>query len=161
MLIYLLRHGDASQDPSLHDSERPLTQLGQQQAETVARFLQRSRTSISTILSSPLQRAREMAAPLQEHLGVRNFRITEYLIPGNDVRQVIAQINGDSVESVLLVGHEPLLGELASLLVTTADDLNVEFKKGALALIEAGSPVREAQGVLKWLITAESMDLVK
>ncbi|MBI3005187.1 MAG: phosphohistidine phosphatase SixA [Ignavibacteriales bacterium] len=161
MLIYLLRHGDAAQNPSLHDRERPLTELGQQQAETVADFLKRSHTSINAILCSPLQRAREMAAPVQRHLDIRNFRLSEYLIPGNDVRQLLAQINADSVESVLLVGHEPLLGELTSLLVTTANDLKVEFKKGTLALIEAGSPVREAQGVLKWLVTAEHMEQVK
>ncbi len=32
MLIYFLRHGDASSDSRLHDSERPLTDLGVRQA---------------------------------------------------------------------------------------------------------------------------------
>ena len=161
MLIYLLRHGDAAQNPSLHDSERPLTELGRRQSETVARFLQRSNASINTIFCSSLQRAQQMAQPTRELLRVEQLISTEYLVPGSDSRQLLEQINSNIAESVLLVGHEPYLGELLSMLVAGGTDVKVEFKKSTLSLVETTPPVRKGHGLLKWIITIEQMDMIR
>ena len=152
MRIYFLRHGDAATDPSLHDSERPLTELGRRQAHTVARFLQRSNTSITSIFCSPLLRAEQTAQPVREQLGVKNLFMTEYLIPGNDPRQLLEQINAHQDDSILLVGHEPLLSELIAMLVAGGTELRIEIKKSSVALLETTPPVRRGHGLLKWLI---------
>jgi phosphohistidine phosphatase SixA len=48
----------------------------------------------------------------------------------------------------MLVGHEPDLSELASLLLTGSLGLNLEFKKGALCAIEVGSLTTHASNEL-------------
>lgn len=152
MRIYFLRHGDAAVDPSLHDSERPLTELGRRQAQTVARFFLRTNTNIASIFCSPLLRAQQMAQPVREQLAVKDFHLTECLVPGNNPRPLLEQFNGRQADSVLLVGHEPLLSELISMLVSGGPELRIEIKKSSLALVEATSPVRSGHGLLKWLI---------
>ena len=161
MLIYLLRHGDADQNSSLHDSERPLTELGRRQSETVARFLQRSNASINTIFCSSLQRAQQMAHPIRALLKVNQLISTEYLVPGSDVMQLFEQVNSNISASILLVGHEPSLGELVSLLVTGDPRFRIEFKKSTLALVETTPPVQKGRGLLKWITTFEQMDMVR
>ena len=160
MLIYLLRHGDAAQNPSLQDSERPLTELGRRQAEIVARFLQRFDTTIAAIFCSPLKRAQQMAEPTRKLLKVQQFVLSEYLVPGSASPQLIEQMNVNTFESVLLVGHEPYLGEFLSLLVAGGTDLKLEFRKSSLALVETAAPVRKRNGILKWFITFEQMEMI-
>ncbi len=152
MRIYFLRHGDAAADPSLHDSERPLTELGRRQANTVAQFFRRTSASITLIFCSPLLRAQQTAQPVREQLGVKNLVLTEYLVPGNDPRQLLEQINARQADSILLVGHEPLLSELIAMLVAGGTELRIEIKKSSVALVETTPPIRRGHGLLKWLI---------
>jgi len=152
MRIYFLRHGDAAADPSLHDSERPLTELGRRQANTVARFFHRTNANITSIFCSPLLRAQQTAQCVREQLGVKNLVLTEYLVPGNDPRQLLEQINAHQAGSILLVGHEPLLSELIAMLVAGGTELRIEIKKSSVALVETTPPVRSGHGLLKWLI---------
>ncbi|MGB2869092.1 MAG: phosphohistidine phosphatase SixA [Bacteroidota bacterium] len=158
MQLYLLRHGDAVQNPALHDSERPLTPLGQQQASTAARFLRASGIAVDAVFSSPLKRARETAAPVETALNIEKRFTTEFLVPGTDPRQLFDEINAHSFKSVLLVGHEPLMGTLVSVLTSGDSELKVDFKKCSLALVETLAPVKKGRGMLQWLIQVGQME---
>jgi phosphohistidine phosphatase len=160
MFIYLLRHGDAAQDASLHDSERPLTAIGVQQAETVARFFFRSRVAIHTIFCSPLKRAQQTADPMRRLFPDAKFLLTEYLVPGNDLRQVFDAVNENISDSILLVGHEPSLSELTASLISASSDAKLEFKKSCLACLEATPPLRKGHAVLKWLLPIDVLQLL-
>jgi broad specificity phosphatase PhoE len=68
MSIFLVRHGEAA--AHWHESKDPgLSELGRQQAAQAARQLLDRIPPGSRLLSSPLQRARETAAPLAAALG--------------------------------------------------------------------------------------------
>jgi probable phosphoglycerate mutase len=68
MDIFLVRHGEAAASWGQH-SDPGLSELGVQQAETVAAALGNALPGQTRIISSPLARARETAAPLARLLG--------------------------------------------------------------------------------------------
>lgn len=57
----------------------------------------------------------------------------------------------------LLVGHEPDLSELASLMLTGSLHLNRELKKGALCAIDAADLTRPASNTLLWLLAPRQL----
>lgn len=158
MLLYFLRHGDASQDLNVLDSERPLTDLGTHQASVVASFLKRSETSIEAVFCSPLRRAQLTASIVQKALGSKLATVSEYLVPAADQRQLFEQLNSENAQSFLLVGHEPQLSKTVSLLTTGNEETRLEFKKSSLACVEVTKPIRRGKGILKWLVTVEQME---
>jgi phosphohistidine phosphatase len=109
MNIYFLRHGDASADERYSDEERPLTDLGVQQATLVGRFLKKKKIRIDAVLSSPMIRARETASIVRDKVGIKRMETCELLLNGNNQEDLFRYINGLDVESVLLVGHIPHL----------------------------------------------------
>ena len=55
-------------------------------------------------------------------------------------------------ESILLAGHQPLMGDLLSWLLNSPYTC-VDFKKGALARVEVEPTALRPRGVLVWLVT--------
>jgi len=157
MLIYFLRHGDASSHSRFDDNERPLTELGRKQALSVGKFLQRIKTQINIILTSPLTRACETGAIVQSFIKTPRVETSDYLVNGTNPRQLFKQIAGFDVESVLLVGHEPFLSHTISLIIGGDNKANIEMKKCSLALVEVIEPVRQGNGILKQLVHAETI----
>jgi phosphohistidine phosphatase len=158
MLIYILRHGDAVQSSSLHDSERPLSDLGQQQASAVGEFVQSVNLHPDVIISSPLIRAVKTAEAIRRSANVAQIQMSEYLIPGTRKEQLIEQLNKLGRNSVLLVGHEPHLSQTISFLLTGRENLPVEVRKCSLACLLASDPVRPGHALLQWLVSVEQMD---
>lgn len=161
MLLYLLRHGDAVENPTLHDSERPLSDRGFEQARTAAQFFQRLHISFNLIIASPLLRAQQMAAPAREMPGVSHFLRSDYLLPGSNHQQLFDLLNAQEAGSVLLVGHEPHLSTTIALLTAGETTARIEMKKASCACVDIAKPLRKGQGTLKWLVTAEQMKLLQ
>ena len=157
MILYLLRHGDAVRNLEAHDSERPLSDLGRRQAAATASFLREMGLRIELILTSPLVRAQETTAAIREGIGSATVRTTEHLTSSSDPRHVIRDLSGLSNESVLLVGHEPHLSTLISVLIGGSERGRVLMKPCSLACVSAPSPLERDRGLLQWLIHAEHM----
>lgn len=157
MTLYFLRHGDAVESTALHDSERPLSELGQHQGTVAGRFLRSLNASIGLILASPLLRAQQMAAAVRQEIGDVPLTTSEYLVASSDPRQIVEQLGRLSAQSVALVGHEPHLSKTISILISGSEVQCVEMKKGSLACLEVSTPVERGQGVLSWLLTAKQM----
>ena len=157
MLIYFLRHGDASSHSRFHDHERPLTNLGHNQAAYIGKFLQHTKTHINIILTSPLNRARETGAIVQSIVNAPQMESSEYLVNGTQPRQLFKQIAEFDVESALLIGHEPFLSDTISLLLGGDHKTDIEMKKCSLALVEILEPLRPGTGTLKQLIHVETI----
>ena len=155
MLIYFLRHGDASSDSRFDDNERPLTELGQKQAGSVGKFLSYTKTQINIILTSPLIRACETGTVVQSFIKAPRMETSDYLVNGTNAKRLFKQITDFDVESVILVGHEPFLSETISLLICGDNKTNIEMKKCSLALVEVAGPIRHGTGLLKQLIHNE------
>lgn len=129
-MLWLLRHADAADGAP--DDERPLTERGFAQADSVGKALLRLGENIDICLSSPKLRALQTAERACEPLGIP-LRI-EPVLSGEpfDVHGLTAGL-GD----VLLVGHDPSF----SLLLHDLTGTQARMKKGGLAAIAKGELV--------------------
>ena len=164
MNLHLMRHGLAVErgTPGYDsDRERPLTTKGERKIRRVAEALLRMELSFDVVLSSPLVRARQTAEVLIEELKARQkLQLTEHLSPGGRAKDLMRLIQGlpGSPQEVLLVGHEPDLGQLASLLLTGGDALSVNFKKGGIARLAVGNLQAGRCATLEWLLTSRQLE---
>jgi phosphohistidine phosphatase len=111
MELLLWRHAEAA--PGDPDAARPLTEYGRQQAELMARWLAPRLPQELRMLVSPARRTQETARALG-----RSFETVDALAPGTDAATLIGVAEWpDAVRPVLIVGHQPTLGEAASRLL--------------------------------------------
>ncbi|MBI3578489.1 MAG: phosphohistidine phosphatase SixA [Ignavibacteriales bacterium] len=157
MIVYIVRHGDAAESITVHDSERPLSDLGKRQAIAAGKFLHPLPQRPSTILCSPLLRAVQTAETIQQELGAHPPRVSELLTPSSDPRQILEELNKLRDDAILLVGHEPHVSTTISLLISGNEQAKIEMKKGSLACIEVGRPIGKGVGALRWLVTSKQM----
>lgn len=116
MLIYLLRHGEAGQGAG-SDAARELTQTGVVQTRKMLQKFVAREPRIDRALMSPLQRARQTAALVKHVLPAIDFTVDRHLEPDSNVFTLSEQIDQSGAKELLLVGHNPLLTTLLSLLV--------------------------------------------
>jgi phosphohistidine phosphatase len=125
MDLILWRHAEA--EPGEPDLGRRLTAKGIQQAERMAEWLDRHLPATTRVLSSPADRAQQTAQALK-----RIFKVVDDLVPGASVPAVLAAAGWpDSREAVLVVGHQPTLGEVAAFLMTD-QELGWSVRKGGV-----------------------------
>ncbi|HMO95670.1 MAG TPA: histidine phosphatase family protein [Tepidiformaceae bacterium] len=153
MDILLVRHGIAVErgTPGYEDdSLRPLTPAGRERMVEAARGLERLFTP-QAILTSPLVRAAQTADILQAVYRLGKPQTCRELANG-DHPGVIARLEECDAGSIALVGHEPWMGELLSLLLSGyVSAVEATFKKGACALVRT-SDLRPGNCWLEWLI---------
>ena len=147
MNFYLVRHGDAVSEAS--DPRRPLSRIGQEQVEQVARAVAARRARVSAIFHSGIFRAEQtadiMARQLAPELGVR--RITG-LAPQDDPGIAKAELE-TSPASVMLVGHLPHMSRLAGLLINgDAERDAVQFAPATVVCISHQSCLWQLAWVL-------------
>jgi phosphohistidine phosphatase len=144
--VYLVRHAIAhDRDPRQwpDDADRPLTEEGEEQFRRAARGLARIVPTVDAMLASPFARAWRTAELLSEEAGwpsPERCPALEADRPARDVVKVI--VERVALQSLVLVGHEPQLSELASRLLAGRDDaVGIEMKKGGVAglLVEDGA----------------------
>ena len=161
MELYFLRHADAAgqltQDPAV-DSKRPLTTQGVEDTRRAAQGMKRMSLSFDRIVSSPYRRALETAEIVAQGLGYKGkIEPSDALRPGADFKafsKLLSRFEGD--ESVLFVGHQPVLGEFISGLVFGEIHAAVDLKKGGLCHIET-SELGGNLAELEWLLTSEQL----
>ena len=154
MELYIFRHGIAADkgDPKYpKDEDRPLTAEGQKKTLKVARRMKELGLGFDVILSSPLARARQTAEIAASVLGCKDkLKFSAHLSPSGNKKELLGDIGRRS--RVLLVGHEPYLSELISMLLSGTTDLRINFKKAGLCklTVEHLRPGRCA--TLEWLV---------
>ena len=111
MELLLWRHAEAAAGQP--DLARPLTERGRRQAGRMARFLAPRLPKELRIVASPARRAQETARALG-----RSFEIQDIVAPGASVADVLRAAGWPAAKRpVLVVGHQPTLGEVAAQLV--------------------------------------------
>ena len=135
MHLYLIRHAHALDGDD--DARRPLSAKGRKQVRALGRFLRDARAfEAAEIWHSPLRRSGETAALLAKRLKSK-VRLVEVsgLRPADAADSLLGKLNGLR-HPVAVVGHEPHLSALASLLVadTAAPPRFVLKKCAALRL---------------------------
>jgi phosphohistidine phosphatase len=132
--LYLLRHLKSSwDDESLADFERPLAPRGRKAGKKVAQHLREKGVRPELVLCSPAVRARQTLAAVEATLGEPEVRFVDGLYHAwADTLLAVLQAVDPGVDSVLLIGHNPGLLNVAVML---AGGLPDEFPTGALATL--------------------------
>lgn len=134
MNVWILRHGEA-QPHAERDAERRLTAHGRARALRAAEPL--IGRPLQAIIASPYVRAQQTAALVHQALATPvPVRTVAWLTPDSDPREVLSQLDALALEHVLLVSHQPLVGELASLLEHGHVQQPVGFSTASLAELE-------------------------
>lgn len=155
MDLYLLRHGIAEDPkPGQSDSSRALTSEGRSKLRHVLEVAKRAKPEPTLILSSPFKRAIETAEIASKLLGYKGTILkTDALQPNSSPEDVWQEIRGHRAESsLLLAGHEPLLGLLAAYLLG-APSARVDFKKAGLLKLTIDSFPPHPRAMLDWYLT--------
>ena len=166
MNLYILRHGiavDHGTPGYENDADRPLTPEGEHKLGRIARAMRSLELGLDLILTSPYARARQTAERVAEVLKLeKKLEFTDTLTPGGDSRALIELISRHpkAPENVLLVGHEPYLSGLVSLLVAGKEGFWVVFKKGGLCKLTIDSLEHCRCAALVWLLTPKQMGLM-
>lgn len=145
MDLILWRHAEAADGANDHDRE--LTAKGIKQAEKVAAFLHLHLPDDARILVSPATRAQQTATAL-----TNRFTLAPTIAPGASAQAVLRAAHWpDAGGTVLMVGHQPTLGEVAAQLLG-CDDHSLNIKKGALWWFSQREREGSAQVTLRMVI---------
>ncbi len=135
MRLYLVQHGDAlSKDV---DTDRPLSDRGQEDIRQLAEWLSRRNVRIGTILHSGKTRAEETAEKLRTLLESHGEVSKGEGLGPNDSPDAFLRRLRDSDKDTLIAGHMPFVARTVSQALTGAPEPQlVEFHPGSVAGME-------------------------
>lgn len=145
--LLLLRHAKSAYPAGVDDHERPLAPRGMREAGLAGDWLRAHAPAVDAVLCSTATRTRETLARTRVDAPVQFIDQLYDATPGT----VIEQINGvesrfdDTVETLLLIGHEPAMSAVALGLATAdgsntaaADHISTKFPTSAIAVLRTG-----------------------
>jgi phosphohistidine phosphatase len=159
MEIYILRHGIAVErgTPGFKkDGDRPLTEEGEEKMGQIAETMLAMDLKFDLILSSPFVRAKRTAEIVAEALD-EEITFSNLLEPDSNALELIREINDEKPQRVLLVGHEPDLSRLISVLISGDSDGAIELKKGGLCKLTVDKLAFGQCATLNWLLTPKQL----
>jgi phosphohistidine phosphatase len=153
MDLILWRHAEAEDaPPGGDDLQRALTARGEKQAARMATWLDRQLTDGVKILCSPALRCEQTVQPLG-----RKYKIREEIAPNAPPEAILDVAQWpDAKQPVLIVGHQPTLGEAASKLLGMKPR-ELTIRKGAVWWFRSRERAGEDQVVL---VAVQSPDMV-
>ncbi len=161
--LVVVRHGPAvARDPArwLDDSKRPLTGGGAAEMRRAARGLARTVGRVDRLATSDAVRCRATAEILRAALD-RPPPLERWpeLGPGGLAPPILARVArvARSGERVVLVAHDPTIGELVGLALTGEGTPFVRMSKGGAVAIDFPRGIRAGAGVLRWLATRKHL----
>jgi len=156
MKLYLVRHAIAEALTNQEDdSLRPLTEKGCEKMKRIAQALKELGVQPDLIVSSPYVRASQTASILAKELNYKEeLAYNDFLVPMAEPDDMIGEINEKiSVDELMLVGHEPNLSSLVSVLLAGNPDLSINFKKGGVCCLSVDDLHYDRKATLEWLVT--------
>lgn len=163
--LYLFRHAKSSwADPTLADRERPLAPRGRRDAKRIAEYLHEIGLEPALVLCSPAARTRETLELLRPALGASTVKFEEELYAASwDELLARVRLVPDSTDSVMLIGHNPGLHELALTLASAGDErerLEAKFPTAGLATLalpKGWSRLAPAEATLAAYVTPKQL----
>jgi phosphohistidine phosphatase len=139
--LYLLRHAKSSwDDPTLADHDRPLSSRGRRASRVIADYLGRQAFAPGLVLCSSARRTREtlerISTGLDQKIAVR-IEDGLYEASAGDLLAALRAVHSH-MDSVLLIGHNPAIQQLAVALAGTGaqlEPLREKFPTAALATL--------------------------
>ncbi|NIO40525.1 MAG: phosphohistidine phosphatase SixA [Burkholderiales bacterium] len=151
MHLILWRHAEAND--SRPDLERELTREGHKQASKMAAWVKKQLPAHVRVISSPAARAIQTASALTD-----KFDVVSSVAPGASNTAVLNAAGWPNERgAVVVVGHQPTLGEVAALLITGKPQ-PWSIKKGAIWWITNRVREGQAQVVLRAVMSPEMLE---
>lgn len=157
MNLILWRHAEA-EDHAANDLARQLTTKGRKEAQQTAKWLRTRLPDDAVILASPAARTIQTAEALTDQ-----YRVVRELAPGASAAQVLTVAGWPRgvAPTIVVVGHQPTLGEIASQLLNGDATRSLPLKKGALLWFSSRERHDDQRGSpTAVLLAAMSPDLV-
>ncbi len=153
MDLILWRHAEAHDaEEGGTDLDRDLTARGHKQAVKMAAWLDRHLPESTRILASPSRRTEQTALALG-----RKYKVRAELGPDGSAAQVLELVQWpQSKASVLVVGHQPVLGQIVAQLIGLKES-DCAIKKGAVWWLRTRSRDDQPQTVI---VTVQNPDSV-
>ncbi|MBV8859979.1 MAG: histidine phosphatase family protein [Acidobacteria bacterium] len=156
--LYLLRHAKSSwKEPGLQDFDRPLNGRGRESVPLVGRFIRKKKLRVDLMISSPAARARQTAALVKESAGLTAELLFDERIYEADavtLLEVVTQA-AESADSLMLVGHNPGMEELLTLL--TGEGRAMPTAALACVALEVEKWGKARAGRLEWLVRPKEL----
>ncbi|GAB1232385.1 phosphohistidine phosphatase SixA [Ferrigenium sp. UT4] len=150
MELILWRHAEA--EDGAPDLERALTHKGHKQAEKMAAFLRNRLSEPIRILVSPAKRTQQTA-----HAFSKSFTTYPAVGPGASAQSVLQAAGWPDAEgTVLVVGHQPVLGQIAALLLADSGN-GFSIRKGAIWWLSRHTRDGDYQTNLRLAIAPENL----
>lgn len=125
MDLILWRHAEA--EDGFPDAGRELTEKGKRQAKKMAQWLEKRLPADCRVLASPAKRTQQTVKALSDR-----FETTDDVGTSTSAARALAAAGWpDAQGTVLLVGHQPTLGRIASRLLA-GTEMEWGVKKGAI-----------------------------
>lgn len=159
MEIFLIRHADAlalGERGITNDEERPLSEKGEADAESLAHALKKKGIVLDKLVTSPLLRARQTAEILLRVWSRPELVLDtcDALAPSGKPRKLSKHLLKAGADKIGLVGHMPHLGEYAAWLLGNKK-FQIDIAKAGVALVTCGELPAKGLGALQWLITPD------
>jgi phosphohistidine phosphatase len=158
--VYLLRHAKAQwPSPGMRDFDRPLEQRGEQAAQAMGKTMAEAHFLPEVIVTSPSRRTKQTLEHLASQL-TGPFRLEEdgELFGGAPDAYLSAIRSVENAGSVMLIGHNPMIEDLAIALVGTGEPALVNrlrdgFPTSGLAVIDFDGPLSAVEPAAGTLVT--------
>lgn len=152
MDLILWRHAEA--EDGFPDQDRKLTGKGEKQAAKMAAWLKTHLPENARILVSPTTRTQQTAAALTQQ-----GTVVEEAGPGTSIAALLGSAGWpDASGAVVVVGHQPTLGQVAAYLLSDTQE-NWNIKKGAIWWFSNRTRLGETQTVLRAVLSPELLDV--
>lgn len=153
MDLILWRHAEAHEAaPGEDDMSRSLTPRGERQAIRMAQWLERQLPEGTRILCSPAKRTEQTAMALG-----RKYKLSSAITPQSTADMLLAAVQWPtSKNTVLVVGHQPTLGEAVSL-VLGFQKPECSVKKGSVWWLRSRLRLEGDQFIL---VTVQTPDML-
>jgi phosphohistidine phosphatase len=164
--LYLLRHAKAGwAEPGMRDFDRPLEPLGRTDADSIGSAMREKDMIPDLVLCSSAKRARETHDWVARHIGNGRVVFSDSLYSTDAAGYVDFIRETADAEEVLVIGHNPMMEDLAEALSGSGDEharhaLHGGFPTSALAVIRFPGSLAETapgKGYLEAFITVAEL----
>ena len=151
MELILWRHAEAHDAKEGQDDlERALTPRGEKQAARMSAWLERQLPQGLRVVSSPARRTEQTAQALG-----RKYKLRAELLPDGTPTDLLELVQWDKgTGAVLVVGHQPLLGQTAAHLLGLGQEA-CSIRKGAVWWLRRRQRLEHNQTVLMAVMCPE------
>jgi phosphohistidine phosphatase len=153
MELILWRHADAEDPEGGDDGARRLTKRGRKDAAKMAGWLKPRLEGEWRVVVSPAQRTQQTVAPLDAE-----FEVSDAIGTGTSPERLLREAGWPTApRNVLVVGHQPTLGEVAAQLLGGAE-AGVSMRKGAVWWFSTRERGGKVETTLKAMVNPDMVE---